>query len=108
MGVALHNQSTLTSMEDEASSMFLLASDSCNNTHTDTLSDKVKVLNEHRQAHVSTNKIAQATLNIEACRFFQRDTGTHTAEGESRVYMQTQPRPASWQAHCKIRQASDL
>lgn len=66
MGVTLRDQSTLTSMEDEASSMFLLASDSCNNTHTNALNDKVTVLNEHTRAYGYASKLAQAALNIEA------------------------------------------
>ncbi len=52
-------------MEDEASSMFLLPSDSWNNTHTLTLNDKVTVLNEHTRANGYASKIAQATLNIQ-------------------------------------------
>lgn len=43
----LHDVITLTSMEIEASTVILLASDSCNNTHT--LNDKII-----REANVHT------------------------------------------------------
>lgn len=44
---------TFSSMEDEAPSMCLLASDSCNNTHT----GKVTLLNGNLTAHVYTTKM---------------------------------------------------
>ena len=67
-----HEQITLRSKDEEGSSMFLLTSDSCNNTHANTLSDNIMVLTGSPHAQVYTIKLV--ALNTKHRRMLLRQS----------------------------------